>query len=173
MANHQVLLNLSNNVFWKKWEERRNRQALIQFFDALSLYLRAGFALSYSWPETLQALGPVLPDLLRAELGSHSLEAETTESVGDVLNRLKLNCRFAPHRLWFGVLAELYSSGTSLVQPVQAIAGTLRKEQHAELENHLRVLPVKVNVVLMVFFLPPTFLWLFGPLLMEILAQFE
>jgi len=25
----------------------------------------------------------------------------------------------------------------------------------------------------MVFFLPPTFLWLFGPLLMEILAQFE
>jgi hypothetical protein len=86
---------------------------------------------------------------------------------------LKLNYRSAPHRLWFGVLAELYGSGTSLVQPVQAIAGTLRKEQHAELENHLRVLPVKVNVVLMVFFLPPTFLWLFGPLLMEILAQFE
>jgi pilus assembly protein TadC len=75
--------------------------------------------------------------------------------------------------MWFGVLAELYDSGTSTIQAIQAISQTLRREQEAELETHLRVLPLKVNVVLMIFFLPPTFLWLFGPLVMEILAQFE
>lgn len=173
MANHQVLLNGYKSIFWKKWEQRRARRGLIQFFEALSLYLRAGFALSYSWPETLKSLGPHLPHLLRAELSSQSLEAGTEESVGDILNRLKSGCCIASHRMWFGVLAELYDSGTSTIQAIQAISQTLRREQEAELETHLRVLPLKVNVVLMIFFLPPTFLWLFGPLVMEILAQFE
>lgn len=173
MANHQVLLNVSKIIFWKKWEQRQVCRGLIQFFEALALYLRAGFALSYSWPETLKSLGPTLPQSLRAELSPRPLEAGTEESVGHILNRLKLECCVPSHCVWFGVLAELYDSGTSLVQATQAISQTLRRELETDLETHLRVLPIKVNVVLMVFFLPPTFLCLFAPLVMEILAQFE
>ena len=173
MANHKIFLKLFKNPLSRKWSERRYRQGLIHFFEALSLHVKAGFALSYSWPETIASLEESICERLRGDLASKTKEAELEDTVGEILKILSRSCWIASYQIWFGVVSELYESGAPLSQAVEAIATTLRREQERDLEAHCRSLPMKVNVTLMIFFLPPTFLFLFGPLVLEILSQFK
>ena len=166
MANHKIFLKLFKNPLSRKWSERRYRQGLIHFFEAW-------FALSYSWPETIASLEESICERLRGDLASKTKEAELEETVGEILKRLSRSCWIASYQIWFGVVSELYESGAPLSQAVEAIATTLQREQERDLEAHCRSLPMKVNVTLMIFFLPPTFLFLFGPLVLEILSQFK
>lgn len=173
MANHKVLLIKRLLPLSRKWKKRRYRQGLIRFFEALALYLKAGFALSYSWAETFKTLESNLTEDLRCDLKGTSGEETDEFSATTTLKTLRDQCRIAPYRMWFGVLLELYETGAQLTQGVEAVVLSLRREQERELEAHCRSLPVKVNVVLMVFFLPPTFLWIFVPIVLEILSEFK
>ncbi|NBX67524.1 MAG: hypothetical protein EBR01_01020 [Proteobacteria bacterium] len=153
--------------------ERKNRAGLIHFFDALLLYLQAGFALSYGWQEVLKASEGSLPVDLAGILSYQACESGELESIQDVLERLQQEEIVASHYVWFSVIFELYKSGSGLTRGVESISKYLRNEQIRDLESHCRTLPTKVNVCLMFFFLPPTFLWIFGPLLLEIARQFN
>lgn len=157
MANLEILL---------KRKERRWRRELILFVEALSLHLSAGLDLGFSWPETLASLACEISPELRAWLDPEE------ESVGRLLNRLAGDYPFSEHRLWFAALRDLHGSGAALGQAVSAMAAFLRREQEAALETHARELPTKINVLLLLFFLPPTFLLLFLPLVWEILHAF-
>jgi hypothetical protein len=143
--------------------ERRLRHDLIYFLEALSLHLQCGFELSYSWPETLAAVAMELEPRLQA-----ALHGDGEKPMGDKLRDLAANYPVPSHRMWFSVLAELYSSGAPLVEAVQAISQALRREQSRDLETHCRNLPTKANVCLLLFFLPPTLLLLFVPLVLEL-----
>ncbi len=173
MANYSIFINPIKRALEKRRQQRRYRQGLIYFFEALSLYLKAGFSLPHSWPETLTALRGAIPEQLQKDLSFRLKESGHQEGVSDVLSRLKKEGSVASHKMWFGVLEELYESGAGLTQCIEAVATTLRRDQDRELEAHCRSLPVKANVILILFFLPPTFLWIFAPLLLEILTQFK
>lgn len=173
MANYKILLKRLSQPFYLKWEQRKYRYGLICFFDSLALYLKAGFSLSYSWPETLRALeGTFSPELL-SDLRGTQAQFSAESDLGGLLLDLKNNCRNVSYRMWFGILWELYLSGAQLIHGVEAVTLALRREQEREFEMHCRALPTKANIVLMLFFLPPTFLWLFIPLILEILSQFK
>lgn len=140
---------------------------LIHFFDALSLYLQAGYDLSYSWPETHKALVAEMTPTLKEALSPSKAE----EGMVHVLTRLCENFPIVCHRMWFSILKELYVNGAGLNEAVAAIGATLRKEHERDLESHFRNLPTKINVLLLIFFLPPTMLLIFAPLLVEILRM--
>lgn len=173
MANHKILLMRMKKLSSKKWKKREYRRGLIYFFESLSLYLKAGFSLSYCWGETLRALKGAIPQELEIELRGGEQVLGVMESLGEVLENLKCNCHIESYRMWFAVLSDLYVSGASLTRPVESLVLALRREQEAELEAHCRSLPLKVNIVLILFFLPPIFLSLLGPLVCEILTQFN
>jgi hypothetical protein len=173
MADYKILLRRLSQPFYRQWQQRKYRYGLICFFDSLTLYLKAGFSLSYSWPETLRALEETFSAELLGDLRGPKTESWAERDLGGLLLDLKNNCRNVSYRMWFGILWELYSSGAQLTHGVEAVTTALRREQEREFEMHCRALPTKVNIVLILFFLPPTFLWLFIPLILEILSQFK
>jgi hypothetical protein len=137
------------------------RRDLITFFDGLSLYLRAGYDLSYSWPEVLRQTEGGRWKIHRW-LGGEGLPPR----FGVRLEHLSAHYPVERHRVWFAVLKELYEQGAPLTDAVHAMAASLRAEQSRDWESFTRTLPTKANLVLLVCFLPPTLVLLFLPLLM-------
>lgn len=173
MAVHPIWLKGLRERRNRVWKNRQYRHGLICFFDSLSLFLRAGYSLGYSWPETLKSLDGLLASEVRDDLqGGMKVLSEEWE-VAETLNQLATSCRIEPYRLWFALILKLYENGAQLIRGVEAVTTALRREQERDFEAHCRSLPTKVNIILMLFFLPPTFLWLFIPLVLEILAQFK
>ncbi len=144
-------------------ERRRQRQELGHFLDAVSLYLEAGFDLGYAWPEVHRVLAGQLSPQVR-----DTLAVARGGAISPVLARLGETYPDRQHRLWFQVLRELYERGAGLRDGVEAAARALREEQERDLEAHCLRLPTRANVVLLLFFLPPTLLLLFAPLIGEI-----
>jgi hypothetical protein len=145
-------------------EARRRRKDLLYFFDTLILHLQVGYDLAYSWRETSKALQGEVSESFFLLVAPSSIEGER-ESQTAILTRLAAAYPDAPHRLWFSALRELYAQGAPLRDAVVAISHSLRQEQARDLEAHGRTLPARLNVALLLFFLPPTFVLLFAPLL--------
>lgn len=164
MENFGFLLNR------KVKKARLWRHQLLQFLDALSLYLQAGYDLAYGWTETHRALETELCSGLEKELRTGGGLAG--EGILALLSRLARSYPEPGHRLWFSVLKELYTSGAGLSDAVRAMANTLRQEHYRDLDAHCRNLPTKINVLVLLFFLPPALLLLFTPLILEILSSF-
>ena len=147
---------------------RRRRQELAQFLESVSLFLDAGFDLSYAWPEAFRSLGARLDPWLAG-----LLEVPHGETPSATLRRLARNYPEPSHRIWFLVLQELYESGAPLREAMRASAQALRAEHARDLEAHCRTLPTRANVILLLFFLPPTLALLFLPLLSEMTRAFS
>jgi hypothetical protein len=173
MASFAFFLEQLKKPLNQKRKERVSRQGLICFLESLALYLKAGFALSYSWEQSISsAQGGILSEVVKTLMPKVG-EDSANESLGKALKRLNLEGDSAMCRVWFGVLAELYESGADLTPAVEAFSGVLRRELQRDLEAHCRTLPMKANIILLLFFFPPTIICLFVPLLVEILAQFN
>lgn len=145
-------------------ERRRWTRDLSLFLEAVALHLQAGYELHYAWTRAREALGQRFPPGLR--------EALAGESAREVLGRLASAYPVPAHRLWFSLLGSLHGEGAGLVGPVRAFADALRGDLGRELETHCRTLPTRVNLGLMVFFLPPALLLLCLPLLRELERAF-
>jgi len=159
---------MENFEFLLKRRRRLLRRDLIGFLDALSLQLQVGYDLAYGWPETLAALDSQLGPDMRT-----FLRPLDDEAMSATLTRLAGAYPVEAHRHWFHALLDRYVSGASVLESVRAIATYLRKEQERDFEAHCRTLPSKLNVLLILFFLPPTFLLLFVPLILEIIQGFR
>lgn len=162
--------NLGFLLTGKVKKDRLWRHQLLQFLDALSLYLQAGYDLAYGWAETHRALETELCPGLGTELRAGG--GIDGEGILALLSRLGLSYPEPGHRLWFSVIRELYSSGAGLSDAVRAMANTLRQEHYRDLDAHCRNLPTKINILVLLFFLPPALLLLFTPLILEILSSF-
>lgn len=82
------------------------------------------------------------------------------------------SCFTATHPLaqtWLLGLADLHREGAPLVPYVLAFTGALRDHLRREMEDHERTLPFRLNLILLVFSLPPVFVLLFHSLLVAIL----
>jgi tetratricopeptide (TPR) repeat protein len=140
--------------------QRRRRQALLLFLQALSVMLEAGYDLAFAWPRTWKDL--------QGEHDWSLLEARSGEGVLTLLERLQKTYPDPIHRLWFALLTDLYRSGTSLGPALTAIEQALEEEQEREWQAHNRSLPIKTSVILAFFFLLPALVAVFLPLLTEL-----
>lgn len=170
------------NIFLLLREHRRLTRDLSHFLEAMSLYLQAGYDLSYAWPMAVKILGSGISTKMQTllSLEPQALETPTSSETYDAPTgligaRLQKLGKFYPvfgHRLWFLVLRELYIDGAGLRQPVLSMAHTLRNELKRELEEHCRKLPSKVNILMVIFFLPATLFLFLAPFVMELIKSF-
>lgn len=139
---------------------------MLTFVHALALHLQAGFDLATSWRNSLSLLEPVLS---RDEL--HRLSFPPDLGLSARLRKLASDWPNPNHRMWFALISDLSNSGASLVPAVNAFAQTLRQEAKLRQEAQARALPSRINILVLVFFLPPAMLLLFAPLLSELLSS--
>ena len=138
---------------------RRWRRDLITFFDALAVCVSAGYDLAYAWPQTLDSLGE--------ELGRDFLQyliAPPEKAFSVFLKNLSEHYPDVEHRLWLGVVGELYQRGSAMAGVLTTLAGALKQEQERDWQAHLKALPLKISLVLALFFLPATLALVFYPL---------
>ena len=160
----------SFSLLLKSNGQRELRRGLIYFLEGLSLHLQGGYEFSYSWAETIKMMSHELPIPLRNEL---TLESSSEGGLNQLLTRLAMSYPTESHRIWFAVLQKLYLSGAGLVDGTLGLAQTLRSEEERDLKHHLKTLPTKINITLILFFLPATFLLLFVPLLINLANNFK
>lgn len=132
------------------------RLELWRFLGAVSLLLECGYDLSFAWDEAFHRLrGDLSPELRRALGGSRPLA-----------RRLR-RARFplASERAWLCVLAELHASGAPVRRTLSAWREALLRAHERELAAFSRTLPLRMNLILLLFFLPPALLALMAPLL--------
>jgi hypothetical protein len=159
--------DLAPGSFLLKRQRRRLRRDLIHFFDTLGLFLAVGYDVSFGWPKALDAAKEMIGSDLR-EILKMPAEGGLTEHILTLADTYPDES----HRVWFGVISELYTSGAGLSEPILAVTRALRREQLRELEAHARHMPLKANLLLILFFLPPSMVLLFAPLLLEVISGF-
>lgn len=139
--------------------QRRARHELSLFLEATAISLKGGFDLAHAWPHTLSQLGD------RLENVRPSLMPSIDDSFALFLKSLSRNYPVREHRLWFTTIAELYESGGSLSPLLKAISKNLREEEERDWQNHVKNLPIRMSLILALFFLPAALLLVFSPLL--------
>ncbi len=163
LANSRGSFNLATFELSLKRQRRRALYDLFNFFDVVSVYLMVGYDLSFSWPQVIRVIASQMKSQVLSDLSP-----KEQESMGTCLKRLSSSFQIEPYRIWFSILKELYEKGAGLVEPMGAIAASLRSDYLRDLETHSRTLPTKIQILLLIFFLPPALLVLFVPLLVEV-----
>lgn len=166
MATVPILLKVFNTFVMGNRTRRRIRRDLILYLELLGVYLTGGYELGYAWSEVYGALREQLePTLLKLlELTDHSgLSVKLVALVRDFPE--------VRYRVWFGVLEELYREGASIKETLNSFTEVLRCEEERDVESFVRSLPLKLNMIILLCFLPPTLLLLFVPLLLSLDGQ--
>ena len=152
--------------FLLKRKNRGRRRELLTFLEAIELYLLAGYDLSFAWREAKLALKP-------GDFKTWVEEGGDTETeMGLVLSRFAREYPVAGHRIWFQVLRELVGRGASLGPTLAGFIAALHAETQREVASHARVLPMQLNLLLLIFFLPSTLALVLIPLLIEFIESF-
>ncbi len=146
-------------VSLKGAKARREQSELLHFVESLHLHLAAGYDLAFAWGEAARGLAVFSPTLA-SELGGDAPLSERLERLGKTFSQ-------EGARVWFLLLLALYREGSPLLAAVRSLRDRLRTEQEEALVRHAEEYPMKASVVLLLFFLPATFLLLFYPLLAE------
>lgn len=139
-------------------ERRRLRLELWRFLGAVAILVESGFDLGYAWDEALGAATEGLSPTLRRLL-SHG---------GPLSRRFRRLSRRFPlpeQAAWFAILGELQATGAPVRQGLAAWRSALRREHDRDLDRFGKALPLRMNLVLLLFFLPPALLSLIAPLL--------
>lgn len=131
------------------------------------MFVLAGFDLSYSWEQA--------SELVREGGDGEFLEQWAMEGSGPLcskLSELHRSCPLKDMRVWFSVLESLYGQGAPVREALLGMASHLRRSHLQDFESHCRDLPTKVNIWMVLFFLPPTFLLVLVPLLLQLGLEF-
>lgn len=145
---------------------REVRRDLLVFLDALYLYLLGGYELEFAWRT---ALGELAPSFGRDFAALADLPPDSR--LAPKLRQLSHRFPLADCQTWFALLADLHERGATQSDFVSAFAGLVRAEERSDWERHARELPTKLNLCLLVFFLPAAFVVLFGPFLLAMLGS--
>ena len=147
-------------VFLKVRKRRRHRDQLIAFLESLCLFLWSGFDLSFAWAEAYKDV----TELLDPELAGWLLP-RPQETTSDRLQRCSRDFPYPGERVWFRALYQLYSQGAPLSEAFHSMAAQVREEKQRDQEAFLKALPLKVNLLLLLWLVPPLFACLFWPLI--------
>lgn len=150
--------------FLKKQKNEKLYSELLIFFEGLSLYLEAGYDLSTSWSE-LRSMNwstefyPLIQ--MSGEVG-----------VVEQLKYLAEKNIFPDATPWFLTMQEQYLEGASMLKISLAMNLSLRRDRELRLKQFMSQLPTRINILLIIFFLPGLFLMLLWPLVTEITRFF-
>jgi hypothetical protein len=149
-----------------KDRRRRERHGLYLFLSSLRVLVEAGFDLPYAWERSLSELS--------ISAGSERTYLPLLQRKGPFGGRLESLAREfpMPYRIWFGTLAELYASGSSLLPCVLAFSEAIEREVETDWQRHVQGLPLKISLVLAFFFVLPAMAMVLLPLVQQLESGF-
>jgi len=141
--------------------------------DALDLFVicaEAGLSLEAALTRVAREIGPAAPELAD-ELGLTAIELSFLPNRRDALQNLAKRVETPSIRGLVNTLAQTEKYGTPLAQALRVLAGEFRNMRMMKAEEKAARLPAILTVPMIVFILPPLFVILLGPAIIQVLAS--
>jgi tight adherence protein C len=152
----------------------KNRQQKIirQLPDALDLFVicaESGLGLDAAFTRVARELGNSSHEL-SDELGLTAIELGFLPNRRDALANLARRVDVPSVRTLVNTLAQTERYGTPLAQSLRALSADYRHERLMKAEQKAAKLPATLTVPMIIFILPPLFVVLIGPAIIQVIA---
>jgi len=140
--------------------------------DALDLFVicaEAGLSLDAAMTRAARELGPTCPELAD-ELGLTAVELGFLPNRRDALQNLALRVETPSVRGLVNTLAQTEKYGTPLAQALRVLGHEFRNMRMMKAETKAARLPATLTIPMILFILPPLFVVLIGPAIIQVLA---
>lgn len=140
--------------------------------DALDLFVicaEAGLSLEAALTRVAREIGPNCPELAD-ELGLTAIELGFLPNRRDALGNLAKRVDTPSVRGLVNTLAQTEKYGTPLAQALRVLAAEFRNMRMMKAEEKAARLPAILTVPMIIFILPPLFVILLGPAIIQVLA---
>ena len=141
--------------------------------DALDLFVicaEAGLSLDAATTRVAREIGPNCPELAD-ELGLTAIELGFLPNRRDALQNLAKRVDTAPMRGLVNTMVQTEKYGTPLAQALRVLASEFRNMRMMKAEEKAARLPATLTVPMILFILPPLFVVLIGPAIIQVMAS--
>jgi len=161
------------SVFVRNTISNRGQKIQKGLPDALDLFVicaESGLSLEAALTRVAREIGPACPELAD-ELGLTAIELGFLPNRRDALGNLAKRVDSPSVRGLVNTLAQTEKYGTPLAQALRVLAGEFRNMRMMKAEEKAARLPAILTVPMIVFILPPLFVILLGPAIIQVLAS--
>jgi tight adherence protein C len=148
---------------------KKIQRGLPDALDRFVICAEAGLSLEAALGRVARELGPSCPELAD-ELGLTAIELGFLPNRRDGLANLARRVDTPSIRGLVNTLAQTEKYGTPLAQALRVLAGEFRNMRMMKAEEKAARLPAILTVPMIVFILPPLFVILLGPAIIQVLA---
>lgn len=159
-------------LFLNNAAHKRRQKIVKQLPDGLDLFVicaEAGLGLDSSFGRVAKEIGTTSHELAD-ELGLTSIELGFLPNRRDALANLAKRVDLAEVRSLVNTLTQTERYGTPLAQSLRVLAAEYRNQRLMKAEEKAARLPAILTVPMIVFILPPLFVVLIGPAIVQVLA---
>lgn len=159
-------------VFVNNAAKNRGQKIQKQMPDALDLFVicaEAGLGLDAAFVRVAREIGPSSPELAD-ELGLTSIELSFLPNRRDALNNLSRRVDLPSIRSFTNTLSQTEKYGTPLTQSLRVLSAEFRNERLMKAEEKAARLPATLTVPMICFILPPLFIVLIGPAIIQVIG---
>jgi tight adherence protein C len=152
--------------------KNRSQKIQKQLPDALDLFVicaEAGLGMDAAFVRVSREIGPSSPEL-SDEIGLTAIELGFLPNRRDALNNLARRVELASIRSFVNTLSQTEKYGTPLTQSLRVLAAEFRNERLMKAEEKAARLPATLTVPMVLFILPPLFIVLVGPAVIQIIG---
>jgi tight adherence protein C len=159
------------NIYVNNAAKNRGQKMQKQLPDALDLFVicaDAGLGMDAAFVRVAREIAPSSPELAD-ELGLTAIELSFLPNRRDALNNLGKRTNMASMRSFVNTLGQTEKYGTPLTQSLRVLAAEFRNERLMKAEEKAARLPATLTVPMICFILPPLFLVLVGPAIIQVI----
>jgi tight adherence protein C len=160
------------NIMVSNAAKKRQQAIQKQLPDCLDLFVicaEAGLGLEATFARVAREIAPNGPELAD-ELGLTTIELGFLPNRQDALANLSKRVDLASVRSLVNTLGQSERYGTPLAQSMRVLADEFRNDRLMRAETKAARLPATLTIPMMVFILPPLFIVLIGPAVVQIVA---
>lgn len=151
--------------------QRRTQKIQKGLPDALDLFVicaEAGLSLDATITRVAREIGPSAPELAD-ELGLTAIELGFLPNRRDALNNLAQRVATPSARALLNTLVQTEKYGTPLAQALRVLSAEFRDARLMKAEEKAARLPATLTVPMILFVLPPLFVVLIGPAIIQVM----
>ncbi len=155
----------------KNFVDRRTgklRDGLPDSLDLLVICAEAGLSMDAALSRVARELGGAYPELSE-ELGLTAIELNFLPERSQALDNLATRIDLGGVRALVGTLQQTEKYGTPLAQALRVLSTEFRNERLMKAEEKAARLPAIMTLPMVIFILPPLFLVLLGPAILQTL----
>jgi tight adherence protein C len=159
-------------IFVNNAAKNRGQKLQKQLPDALDLFVicaEAGLGLDAAFVRVSREIGPSSPELAD-ELGLTAIELGFLPNRRDALNNMARRVELPSIRSFVNTLSQTEKYGTPLTHSLRVLAAEFRNERLMKAEEKAARLPATLTIPMICFILPPLFLVLVGPAIIQVIA---